>query len=459
MNMRSLRLRLLVFSVISTAMALTATSVVLVVIYARHIDRRVLGELQQRSLELIGAITLNANGSLALDHALSDPRYGLPYGGAYWQVTTGDRVLLRSRSLWDTALALGRLEADRSILTRQVGPGGDDVDVLTRTVSISGFTGGPVRVSVAFGRSDVQVQQQSFAFDTVVALSVLGAILVAGAWLQTLFGLKPLGGVRSRLADVHRGSAQHIEGPFPDEVEPLVRDLNTLLAAQRAQLVRAREQAGDLAHALKTPLTIIEGETVRLAQADRVASADLISAQVETMRSQVDRVLARARVRGLVSADAMSTSVRTTTERLLAVMARLPNGDTLTWHNVLENDLVIAMDPDDLGEVLGNLLDNARKSARTRVEIRAVEQDDALRITVADDGPGMTSPETDLLVGRGQTGSGAAAGTGLGLAIVSDLLCAYETRLDLHTDDHGLFCASFAVLNSRSQAQARMIER
>ena len=444
MTTRSLRLRLLAVSIMSAAVALTATYVALVVIYARHIDRRILGELQQRSLELVGALTVDAAGAVRLDHTLSDPRYLLPYGGAYWQISAGSRTVLRSRSLWDKSLAeVSQSSGPR--LVHQAGPDGDELDVLARLVSVPGFAAGPLAVSVAFGRKDAQAQRQSFAFDTGLALSVLGFLLVGGAWLQTSFGLRPLEGVRTRLAAVHRGRAQTIDGPFPDEVGPLVRDLNNLFAAQRTQVVQAREQAGDLAHALKTPLTIIEGEALRLRQLGDGTSADTLREQVTGMRRQIDRVLARARVRGLMSTAVAATSIATTVEGLFAVMRRLPQGDLLAWTNTADPALRVDMDLDDLGEVLGNLLDNARKWARSRVEVSAVPGSEWVRIIVSDDGPGMSADDQASLMSRGRTGSDSVAGTGLGLSIVVDLLSAYASDLTLDCDAEGHFCAAFSV--------------
>ena len=445
---RSLRLRLLVLSVVSTAAALAIGAAVLMIIFDRHINQRVLGELRQRSNELVGVLTLDATRNPVIEHPLADPRYTLPYGGAYWQVAGQGRPLLRSRSLWDATLKVVPPQNRQPDLEQDDGPDGDRLDVLTRSVTLHGESGdASFLVSIAFGRKDVQALQQSFALEVVSALVVIGAVLVGGAWLQVGLGLRPLRALRERLRAIHEGQAAAVDGPFPDEIAPLVTDLNRLFDQQRQSMLRARHQAGDLAHALKTPLTIIEGEALRLRQRGLTESADLFGAQGEAMRRQVDRVLARARVHGLFADERLTTDLSTTVDNLFAVMRRMPKGDVLAWVNAVPPGTTIPVELDDLGEILGNLLDNARKWARSTVTVSAKVSNNSIAIAIAitDDGPGLPSGFSFESLGRGARGSDEVEGTGLGLSIVQDLLAAYGTSLALSQKSGAGLCASLIV--------------
>ncbi len=445
---RSLRVRVLLLAALSIAMALGVAGFSLAVIFERHLAQRLEQELDIKLFELARSFSVDDRGTPGVTAVLSDPRYETPYGGAYWQVsdTTGSPVL-RSRSLWDDVIPGGTTGTGAAeAAVERDGPGGATLYVLERDVAREdGGEKRSYRLQVAVDHAELEGLRQSFSVDMAVALSVLGALLLVGAWLQAGIGLRPLRALRERLNAVHGGSAPRLVGAFPDEVAPLVSDLNGLLDRQEDLVTKARKRAGDLAHGLKTPLTIMSAEARRLDEAGMHAAAETLREQVSLMRAHIERELARARTHGTPTAAGLHTDVAGTVERLLRLMQRMPRGEDLSWRNAVPAGSRCAMDADDFGEVLGNLLDNARKWAISRVEIRVEPAGAGLAVIVADDGPGLSDGAQERLLKRGERAREDTEGSGLGLSIVSDVLAAYDSVLTLGRGATGGCEARFVV--------------
>ncbi|MHB2165365.1 ATP-binding protein [Alsobacter sp. R-9] len=444
---KSLRVRVLLLAALSIVTALTAAGFTLAVIFERHLSQRLEQELDIKLIELAAAFAVDDRGEPHVGRVLSDPRYQTPYSGAYWQVADADgNPVLRSRSLWDDAVPGGGpgAPAAEEAIERE-GPGQSTLYVMERDVMLPGANDRrPWRLQVAVDHAEIEGLRRSFARDMAVALGVLGALLLVGAWVQAGVGLMPLRTLRQRLNAVHSGASPRLEGRFPDEVAPLADDLNALLDRQQELVTKARERAGDLAHGLKTPLTIMSGEARRLEEAGMATAAATLREQIALMRRHIERELARARTHGTPTAAGLHTDVAGTVDRLLRLMKRMPRGEELAWVNSVPAGAHCAMDADDFGEVLGNLLDNARKWAISRIEIRAEPVPAGLVIRVVDDGPGLPSAGTDLLK-RGERANEDGDGSGLGLSIVSDVLGAYASRLTLEPGATGGCVASFIV--------------
>jgi signal transduction histidine kinase len=448
---RSLRVRVLLLAALSIAMALGVAGFSLAIIFERHLAQRLEQELGIKLFELARTFSVDESGTPGVGAVLSDPRYDAPYGGAYWQVMdAGGSPVLRSRSLWDDVIPSGEsggVAAEAAI--ERDGPGGSTLYVLERDVQREdGGEKRSYRLQVAVDHAELEGLRRSFAIDMAVALLGLGALLLVGAWMQAGIGLRPLRALRERLNAVHGGSAPRLVGEFPDEVAPLVSDLNRLLDRQQDLVSKARKRAGDLAHGLKTPLTIMSAEARRLDETGMHAAAETLREQVALMRAHIERELARARTHGTPTAAGLHTDVAGTIERLLRLMQRMPRGEDLTWHNAVPPGARCAMDADDFGEVLGNLLDNARKWAISRIEIRAESAAEGLAIVVADDGPGLADGASELLLKRGERAREDREGSGLGLSIVSDILTAYGSVLTLDRGATGGCEARFVVPGS-----------
>lgn len=446
MTRGSLRLRLLLAGAVSVLAALTLSAVGLTLLFERHVERRVAAELAVYLDQILAGLDRTPDGDLVVATPPGDPRFEQPLSGLYWQVEAG-YVVLRSRSLWDSELDLpADALPDGAIHQHRIaGPDGAELIALERSVSLPGRLGGrAARATVALEAAEVTAATRAFATDLLPYLGVLAAVLIAAAYLQVAVGLKPLATVRNRLAAIRDGSARRLgDDPsiFPSEILPLVSEVDALIDERQAQADRARARAADLAHGLKTPLQVLGGDVDRL----RGKGEDAIAAEIEqvasTMRRHVDRELARARMSGR-KAEARA-DVAKVVERVHAVVKRTPAGEALDWRLDLPEHLVARIDPDDLAEAIGNLVENAARHARRRVSLKARRDGDHATIVVTDDGPGIPPGQLEHVLARGgrldETGS-----AGLGLAIVQDIADAWEGRFEICSEGSGLE-AEFSV--------------
>jgi signal transduction histidine kinase len=246
--------------------------------------------------------------------------------------------------------------------------------------------------------------------------------------MQVAVGLAPLQRLRQALGAVRQGRAQALDGNFPVEVRPLVDDLNAVLEQNTEIVTRARTQAGNLAHALKTPLAVL-GNAAGRQDGD---FARLVAEQVELARRQINYHLTRARAAGIARVPGVSTPLEPLVQGLVRVMSRVHAQARLELTvQPLGADLVFRGEEQDLQEMLGNLLDNACKWARHRVEIAASTVEGRMVVTVDDDGPGIVAARRDTVFGRGAREDEKVPGSGLGLAIVDDLARMYGGRVEL----------------------------
>ena len=264
--------------------------------------------------------------------------------------------------------------------------------------------------------------------------AVAVACLMAGI-AQVRRGLSPFQELRARLASVRDGRATRLSGDYPAEVQPLVEDLNGLLAHREQAIERAIARAGDLAHGLKTPLAVLAQDAERARAAGQHELAAALSQQIERMRRQIDYHLAAARAAASGPTAGQRTDVGPAIDALVRTMQRLHADRGLAMDVAIEvnADVAVRARREDFDEVLGNLLDNACKWARSRVRVAASRREDRVVITVDDDGPGVDPSMRDAVVQRGVRGDAAASGSGLGLAIVRELVTLYDGTLRLDT--------------------------
>lgn len=430
MNLRSLRLRLLLAGAVSILVALAFAAFWLTLLFERHVERRVDAELTVYLNQLAANLT-QASGDLAIDRPPADPRFEEPLSGLYWQIESDPAgKTLRSRSLWDSALVLPPEQTvdDQLHHYRVPGPGGEQLYLLQKSIELPERLGDRhVRIAVAWRTQDVAASVRDFASQLVPFLTVIAVLLIAASWAQVSVGLRPLAAVREKLSAIRSGHARRLDSGFPSEVQPLAEEIDALLDAREMAIERAKARAADLAHGLKTPLQVLNGEIERLQQRGETGIAEDISSLADAMRRHVDRELARARL-AYASRNA-SCAVEPVAIRIVRVVERTPYGQKLDWSIDVAADVTAPIDAEDLSEALGNLIENAARHARTKVSISAARISGETCIAVTDDGPGIAEENRSVVVERGQRLDMRSGGAGLGLAIVQDIAEAWGARL------------------------------
>lgn len=435
----SLRLRLVAGGVVAILFALTVAGGGLVLLFERHVTRSLAEDLDVHLKQLLAGVDVDPQGNLVITRPPTDPRFADPLSGLYWQVSDDRGQLLRSRSLWDTSLALPMDELSPGQLHHHeiLGPAHARLLVAERSVFLTvGDRRIPVRVAVAadLGR----VSQAAFAFgrDMVFALGLLGLVLAVATSIQVGLGLRPLDALRQGVADIRSGRRQRLPVTVPVEVKPLVEEVNALLDAQAQEIERSRRRAADLAHGLKTPLAALAADSARLRERGETVIAQEIEAVGDAMSRHVDRELALTRVRGSVGQrGGHSTPLAQLIRSLVATLSRTPDGMRVSFEQQIPDVAHVPIDRTDLAEVLGNLLENAARHAKARVRIAADLGGSS--IVVEDDGTGLAPEQRPRVLERGTRLDERGDGTGLGLAIVQDVLNAYGWELELGNSSLG----------------------
>ncbi|MEY6432222.1 sensor histidine kinase [Thioalkalicoccus limnaeus] len=436
MTRRSLRVRLWISAAVSILLAVLIAGWGLVALFERHVERRLGEELHLHLNQLAAATSLAPDGVLGLAREPLDPRFAEPFSGLYWQIDAPiggveQAGWRRSRSLWDTVLALPTDRLDfGEVHTHQVpGPAGQTLLVQERRLLLAdGATDHPVRLAVALDRADLIAARNAFAreMQPYLALIALAFVVATAAQIQT--GLAPLEAVRRGVEAIRSGQAQRLADPYPDEVMPLITEVNALLVAREQAVARARAWTADLAHGLKTPLSALTADAQRLREQGHTALAEDLELTAQVMRRRIERELIRARIRTEAHPGQASADVEVVLARLLRTLQRIPGGAGLDWHLEAPTKTVVAMRPDDLMELLGNLLENAAQWAAHQVHV-VVTTGRQIRIRIGDDGPGVPAGQRPQLGKRGLRLDEGRAGTGLGLAIAQDIVEAYGGEL------------------------------
>ena len=267
--------------------------------------------------------------------------------------------------------------------------------------------------------------------------SLIAAVCLIAGFMQVRGGLSSVTRLRERLATVRDGRERRVDGRYPSEVQPLVDDLNALLEHREKAVARALAKAGDLAHGLKTPLAILAQEAERAASSGQPGLAAAIGQQVERMRRQTAYHLAQARAAASGATSGARVDVKQSTDALTRTMLRLHAGRHLTIDDHVAADHCVRCQREDLDEMLGNLLDNACKWARSHVALDSTRSGDAVLISIEDDGPGLAESMREAVLQRGVRADQAAPGSGLGLAIVRDLAELYGGSIALDASPRG----------------------
>lgn len=444
---RSLRFRLLAATLIAVAVALVLAGLLMAGLFRDHVKRQFSQGLNAQLDQITARLEFDASGRPQIDpQALSDPRWSRPYSGLYWQVDGANneqqRGVLRSRSLWDTTLILpGDVLVDGVVHVHEVnGPDGARLVLVERTITRDELRAVPWRLVVAGDMRETVSAVGRFNDILAASLAALLVLLCAAALAQVAIGLAPLRALQSRLTQVRAGTAQRLDGSFPQEVQPLIDDFNAVLDRNAEVVARARNQAGNLAHAIKTPLAAMsQAAAVALQRPQATADlATLVEEQVGVARRHVDWHLARARAAAAQGLPGARVMLQPVVGGLLRVMEHVHADQRLGLQCApMAAGLAFAGEVQDLQEILGNLLGNACKWARHEIHVSAAPIESAggarLRIVIDDDGPGIEPDRRDKVMARGARLDESVPRSGLGLAIVNELVGLYggSVRLDV----------------------------
>ena len=321
MRRGSLRVRLAVSAAILVTIAVLVGGAGLFWIFDKALDRRTADELNQTAKLLAGGVGFDAEGALTVDQTPADPRYATPYGGLYWQIEAVGRTPLRSRSLWDKTIALPTLPVSHMAhhqTTNLPGIRGETLIAVFRTVLIKSTPDAPIVViTVAMDRRQLAASREIVERLLPPSLFALALLLALAMVVFVHRALRPFRTLRDELQTLHEGRDARLRGVYPSEVQPLVSDLNQLIAQQENALKQAQARAADIAHGLKTPLAVLDALARRVAD-NYPALSEEISEQSIAMQEQVSRTLARAKATAGRGLQLHRTHVAPIVERLVA---------------------------------------------------------------------------------------------------------------------------------------------
>ena len=421
----ALRLRLLLGTSASILVALVLAGIAISTLFADHVQRSLVADLNAQFVRLVALVDVDAPG-LRLTQPMPDPRFEQQLSGLYWQIRDpASGITVSSRSLWDGAIAPPAALPDggspRSFVL--AGPDGGNLIAVARKLIFDRGTAGPrtLEILVAETTQTLDGANAGFRADLIRDLAILAIVLVLAAWIQVTLGLAPLAMIRRSINAIRTGEIKTLDGPFPAEVMPLVAEVNALLEAQETSIAFSRERASDLAHGLKTNLMVLNFEAQTLREAGNETSALAIEQLTQDLAGMIDHQLALARLRHRSRIDGQRTPLLPQVLRVVDVLKRTRLGDKLTWTVEVGADVVLDIDPSDLTELLGILLENAMKWAATTVRVTTIGGQ-PISVLVEDDGPGLTADEIGKLGRRGQRLDERRSGTGIGISIANEIV-------------------------------------
>jgi signal transduction histidine kinase len=438
MRANSLALRLFVTATLWTVVILVGTAILLSSLYRQAVERSFDHRLSVYLRSLVADVASPDIPPDKFPQSLGEPLFELPLSGWYWQVTRidGKKDVRSSRSLWDRQLTqLVKPESGPEADTREGyvdGPEDQTLRLIERTVDLGGD--GRFVVAVAGDATEIDAETDAFYQALAITFGALSIVLILTTMFQVRFGLAPLKRISESLTAIRSGTTERLEGVFPEEIAPLARETNALIDANRQIVERARTHVGNLAHALKTPLSVMFNEAVSRGD-DPLAVK--VREQTDIMRDQVTRHLERARLAARLTTIATLTDVREVMGALARTMEKIHRDKNIAIAVDSPEDAQFLGERQDLEEMAGNLLDNACKWAQSRVAVEVLRVKSGataqIHIIVDDDGRGLSPTEREQVAHRGKRLDESKPGSGLGLSIVVELAGLYGGKLTLGT--------------------------
>ena len=444
---RSLRARLILGAVIWIAIGVSAAGVFISALFRQHATALVDSEMHGHLEELGTLIDVNSDGAPELYRTLSDPRFSQAGSGYSWQVSRNGKPLIKSTSVStddppipDDTLAIGEMR-------RHVVRNGPETLIVWESLFLPDAKAEPLRLQINVDASVVDTVFRTFNISLAVSMLLLAGALIVAAALQIGFGLQPMVHLKRALKAIRAGKETHLPRRVPLEVQPVVDDLNGLIDLNAQMVVRARAQAGNLAHALKTPLAVLTDEAYRLQTLGEEEAAQIILQQCQRMQREIDYQIARARAAASRAVPGVNSLVLPAVNNIVTAMQRLHSEKAPRIDVEVDPECVVLCDPMDLSEMLANLIDNACKWCSGRVVIGASVDGPAGQavIAVEDDGAGLPADARDMVFQIGQRLDERVPGSGLGLPIVRDLAQLYGGEVTLKDSPLGGLHAALSL--------------
>ncbi|MFM2590140.1 ATP-binding protein [Vibrio sp. TBV020] len=377
--------------------------------------------------EISASLEADEQGMLTLTSNLSDPRFNRPYSGLYWSAKT-DSDLLRSRSLWDQTI-----ESKKGIKKEFFGAKGEKLIYLKTTLYYPDFDG-PIEVLLGIDEQPIEDTVRDLMSQLWIILALLYFGVLAVIMLQVQWSLHPLTKMHKELSQLRSGEKKQLEEEYPKEVAPVVSDLNALVFHYQELLERARHHAGNLSHALKTPLSVLKNEIRSFDE----GTQQLLQPPVDQIQSQIDYHLGRARMAGSKNILSVRANPSERVDAISMAFDKVYGIREVTLINELDSEIEVAVDQTDLDEMVGNLLENAYKWSSSIIRVHSFEPDEGdIDIIIEDDGPGIPDDKIQQAVQRGVRLDETTPGTGLGLNIVSEMAHSYRGKLTLTRSSMG----------------------
>jgi signal transduction histidine kinase len=426
----SLSRRLLIGAIIWSIIAVVGGIIAMTVSYRAQTIRLLEQELDSTLITLPRALEILPDGRVVdqEEKLPSDVRYDLPLSGRYWAMIAVDadgtfRSDIRSQSLWDGPLPLDAELATEALADpgttkygNAIGPADERLRIAARSITIPNRDT-PILLFAAADREATDEGANQLRLLLLISMTFLAGGTLIALWVGLRLALLPFRRVQLHISQIRSGHRAKLDGDYPVEVIPLTDELNKLLDNNRSVVERAQTHVGNLAHALKTPLAVLRNEATGNTPLD-----DVVRRQTESMRSNVDHYLRRAQAAARAEALGVRTEVKPVVEGLVRLLNRLFEASRIEVSSTVPDGIFLRIEQQDLEEMLGNIMENACKWTKSRVEVSMEAGENALMmIHVDDNGDGLTDAEMAAVVKRGVRLDEKAPGTGLGLSIVTDI--------------------------------------
>ena len=447
MRVNSLSFRLTASAAVVSVILLAVAGLLLINLFTSAVERNFDARLQAVLDGLLANVEISEKQQLKIQGEIADTRFRLPLSGWYWQVTSADNNA--GKGLFSPSLLESRLKPDIASLSKRdtsdiarfflIDSNGTRLRVIEQRFTL--FGGKKNYSFIVAGNFDELKQEiATFTGALIIVLGLLGAGLLAALMVQVRYGLKPLRLLRRELSQIRRGNSEHLDGEFPVEIKPVADELNLLIKANTEVVERARTQVGNLAHALKTPLSVLANE----ARLDSGKLANKVGEQTEVMRCQVELYLDRARRAARARSIGAATNIRQTSDGLARTLMRINMDRGLQIDVVCPDELKFRGEKQDFEEMLGNLMENASKWADRKILVTANLVKDKsgserkwVEVCVGDDGPGLPQETRNQALIRGRRLDESKPGTGLGLSIVAETAGMYNGTIELGESEMG----------------------